>query len=75
MKIEKDLSLSDVLFLAGLLLLTVGLGLWSVPLALVVIGVLAMAAGVWIHLADQRTEGDDKARAPAGAESGDSSSS
>lgn len=44
------ISPADVMALLGLLLLAVGLGLWSVPLMLVVLGVLFLAAGLWRHL-------------------------
>jgi len=42
-------DVSDVIVLVGLLLLTVGLGLYSVPLALSVLGVLLLVGGLWSH--------------------------
>jgi cytochrome c-type biogenesis protein CcmH/NrfF len=44
------LGLNEVLVLGGLLLLAVGLGLWSVPLMLVVLGVLLLTAGLWRYV-------------------------
>lgn len=41
--------MSDFLVIAGLVLLAVGLACWSVPLALVVFGVLFVVAGLWRH--------------------------
>ena len=42
-------NVSDSLVIAGFALLTIGLAIWSIPLALVADGVLLLAAGLWSH--------------------------
>lgn len=42
----KQLDRNDTLILAGMSLLAVGLGLYSIPLAFAVIGVLLLAIGL-----------------------------
>lgn len=42
--------MNDLLAAAGALMLATGLGLYSVPLMLVVVGGLLLAAGLWRHL-------------------------
>lgn len=43
------MNLSSALAIVGTLLLFIGMLLYSVPLALVVLGTLLLAAGLWSH--------------------------
>lgn len=60
-------KLPDALLLLGFALLATGLALWSVPLALVVVGGLMMVGGVWSHLRMGGEEGESPAPVPPAA--------
>lgn len=47
-------DLEDVLVLSGVALLSAGLWLVAVPLALIVVGVLLLLAGLWHRIARKR---------------------
>lgn len=49
--LSEIVMLPDVLFLVGFAMLATGLALWSVPLALAVVGALLLAGGLLAHRA------------------------
>lgn len=62
---------ADGLVIVGMLCLTAGLAMWSIPLALVAVGVLLVLVGFWSHWSN--SHGDPRPSVPPPADGRDAS--